>query len=169
MKCPICHTELVITGQARLETLEEHVCGSGREVSLKDKYECPEKNCLAHGIYCWNEMGEEYVEDFVKSRKFDKLNMAPYGSFQRQMNVEIYKKGLPDRTKSIKIGRYKMFFEYKYVADEDGRVLLRKKVFTMTKQDKDCPDCHIYVSNPFERLWWKMFPPKWLKQMNKGV
>jgi uncharacterized protein YbaR (Trm112 family) len=37
--CPICKTELIVSGQDYLETLEEHVTCS--QVTAKDKYTCP--------------------------------------------------------------------------------------------------------------------------------
>lgn len=63
MKCPICEKELVVTGQERLETLDEHVCSPNDEPCLKDKYECVNRFCSAYGMFMWNEYGELYSKN----------------------------------------------------------------------------------------------------------
>lgn len=61
MKCPICKTELKVTGQARLETLIEHVEDPNGIPSMKNKYQCPNENCIANqDELVWDEYGEYY-------------------------------------------------------------------------------------------------------------
>ena len=90
MLCPCCKTELVITGQARLETLDEHV--SSVDPCLKDKYECPNPSCATHEKCCWNDLGDCYSKTYGEKLPFIDDNNGPFGSFTRRINIEIYKK-----------------------------------------------------------------------------
>jgi hypothetical protein len=125
MKCPICRTELVITGQAYLETLLEHVFG--QSASLKSKYQCPETSCVAFkDELVWNEDGEYYggrLESFGKKYQFINDNKAPFGSFQRQLNVEIGKKD--ENFDLLNLYFIRLHVEYKYTSNTDGDVLSR--------------------------------------------
>ena len=125
MFCPVCKSELIVTGQERLETLDEHV-SCVEEISFKNKYECSNPNCPTQGVACWNEDGEFYVNDWGKSNslQFIDNNNAPFGSFQRQANVEIYKKD-EDYT-LLTIGRYRFKIKFHYISNKNGDILKRK-------------------------------------------
>jgi len=125
MLCPICKSELKVTGQARLETLDEHVtCG---EVSLKDEYECLNKSCQAYETLMWAFTGERYtkrVEDmFRKNFSFIDNNDGPFGSFQRQTNVEIYKKD--ENYDLLKTKKWRIHVVFCYKSNKDGDILKR--------------------------------------------
>lgn len=120
MKCPSCKSELVVKGQERLETLVEHV--ECIEPSLKDSYICSNSDCVTHefGIR-WNDNGEMYSKKFsYKDKIFIDNNNAPFGSFQRKLNVEIYKK---DENKKFKIFGWIVEIKFKYQSNEDGDIL----------------------------------------------
>jgi len=123
MKCPKCKTELIISGQERLQTLSEHVSNPNNEPSLKDKYICINTSCLCYNNVCWNDDGETYGG----YRLFSKNELtSPYGSFQRKMEIEVYKKGLKRYTKLpawLMLWFLKPVIEHEYNADEDGNVL----------------------------------------------
>ena len=143
LKCPFCMTLLVVAGQERLETLDEHIFQ--REPSLKDRYVCPAKKCPTYGVVCWNEDGELYTEgDTSESRKennkkyrqieFIDKNYAPFGSFQRKCNVEVYKK---DENYSFNIGKLRFEIVFHYTSDYDGRILKRWRSLDIWIKDKN--------------------------------
>lgn len=142
LKCPFCMTLLVVAGQERLETLDEHIFQC--EPSLKDKYICPAQKCPTYRIICWNEDGEMYTdgegaernENYKKMKKIEFIdkNSGPFGSFQRKCNVEIYKK---DENYSFKIGKFKFEIVFCYQSDEDGRILKRRRRLDIWIKEKD--------------------------------
>lgn len=110
MKCPCCKTQLIEWKKLRLETLDEHICKPNGPVSEKMAYVCPAPGCPVNAAapavkVFWNEEGALYndfdtstVESFKRDKEyFSNIpwidgNDAPFGTFQRQINVEIYKK-----------------------------------------------------------------------------
>ena len=134
-RCPVCYDELKVTGQARLETLNEHISDPNGTSSMKDKYECVNVGCLAfiHKAF-WNEDGEYYIRDFKAKIDFIADNNAPFGSSQRQMNVEIYKKDENYILLNLYYFKIKVKFDYK--SNENGSILKRKRRFLILKRDK---------------------------------
>lgn len=62
LQCPICSSVLEVTHQERYEDLQDHVCNPNRAPSLKDGYQCPNSNCLAHQLNAsWIEDGGIYI------------------------------------------------------------------------------------------------------------
>jgi len=103
MKCPSCKSELIVSGQARLETVCEHVSNPNGIPSLKDKYICSDIDCETHNYgVCWNSGGEKYSE-YPDNSIYADNNDAPFGSFQRKLNIEIYK---DDENISWNFGKY---------------------------------------------------------------
>jgi len=136
MKCPICKSELVVTGQERLETLDEHVCNSNGEPSLKDKYECLNEQCSGYDRFMWNEDGGLYSKHHgcdSKTFNFIDGNDGAFGSFARRVNVEIYKKDENFLLCTI-LGR-KIFIKYLYKSNDDGDVLKRSWKFEILRKD----------------------------------
>lgn len=144
MLCPACRTRLIVTGQARLETLSEHVCDPNGTPSMKDKYECPNVTCATQGQDCWDEWGGHYCEDFRKKTKFIEDNAGPFGSIERKINVEVYKKD--ENFDLLKLGRFRFHLKYNYEANEDGQVLSRKRKVEMWVKDKDGIGEVLYIS-----------------------
>jgi len=134
-KCPICYQDLIITGQARLETTVEHVENPNGIISMKDKYECINVNCPAFiEKICWDEGGEYYVYNFKSNPKFIDNNNAPFGSLERKLNVEIYKKDENYTLLNFYFFKIKVVFKYK--SNENGTILERKGTFQILKRDK---------------------------------
>lgn len=136
MLCPICKSVLVVTGQERLETLDEHVCDPNGEVCLKDKYECVNKRCSAYNRIMWEEGGDLYWKgEWSRKEYFNFIdrNESPFGSFSRQMNIEIYKKDENFLLCTI-FGR-KIYVKYLYKSNEDGDILSRKWKFELITKD----------------------------------
>jgi uncharacterized protein YbaR (Trm112 family) len=124
LKCPICKTSLVITDKKRLESLEEHVFNI--PPTLKDAYTCPNTACIAFlDNLIWNENGEFYCDNIQKKYPFIDNNNAPFGSWGRKANVEIYKHDEDFYLFHIKNTGIKII--YKYTADKDGIILKRKR------------------------------------------
>lgn len=136
MLCPICKSELVITGQAKLETLDEHVTQC--EVSMKDKYECVAEGCPSIGKFFWDLTGGLYCSDYEAHREHDNIpfidnNDAPFGSSRRQINVEVDKK---DENWVIYEGKkWKFVRIYHYQADTDGNILKRRGSIEIWRRD----------------------------------
>jgi len=150
MRCPVCKKELVITGQARLETLEEHIFDSNGIPALKDKYQCVNEKCAAH-IYnvCWDNTGGYYsrLYSYPKKIKFIDDNTGPFGSWARRQNIEIYKHD--ENFDLLNLYWFKIRVEFKYKANENGDILSRKRHF------------HILLRNDIGWVYWispiKMF------------
>lgn len=148
MKCPCCKTELKPWQMLRLETIDEHVCCC-ENISEKMAYICPMPGCAVNGLnpntptIYWNENGELYMDldtsttdtfkreyDYFKGIPWVDGNNAPFGSIQRAINVEVYKK---DENKDLFIvpkwfpirkgWRCERVWHYK--SNEDGDILKR--------------------------------------------
>jgi len=138
MKCPICKTELVELKKLRMETLDEHVSDPNEEISLKMAYRCPSSDCPSFGelkpIAFWNHIGEAYSNgcNRFKALPFIDNNDAPFGTWQRKANVEIYK---DDENKLLftfpcyPLKGWKVYSKWYYTSNEDGDILKRKLTF----------------------------------------
>jgi len=132
MKCPLCETELVVTGQREFETLIEHCSDPNmEEYPLRDVYQCTNVDCLCFvNDMFWNDYGETYfnspVLDQYKTMRDACPNLAPFGSYERQASVEIYKEGVRRYYKPMPIvfGR-QLAILCEYEADMDGNILKR--------------------------------------------
>jgi hypothetical protein len=155
MLCPSCKTKLIVDGQARLETLDEHVSAPNDEVCLKDKYICPNTDCKISSCSYWNEYGEFYCDKFSEIRKLEKdgafinNNNGPFGSFQRKINVEIYKKD--EEYVLFDLGKYRFEVTFNYKSNEDGDILKRKRHLTIWEKDENSGG-YIYCQNFFHSL-----------------
>ena len=138
MRCPVCRCELVEYKMLPLQTADEHIMGC-ENPSLKMAYCCPNtKNCactFADGkpVVYWNEDGELYG-NAMGLPAIDNNN-APFGSFQRKINVEVYKKdenklilALPFCFPSVLSGM-NIFTHWHYKANEEGEILQRRLRF----------------------------------------
>lgn len=142
MNCPVCKEELFITGKARMETLSEHV-ENVEVISKKDKYECLNDGCQTYNKVFWNFIGETYVYrnfGFGVLNEIDFIdgNSAPFGSFQRKMNVEI---GKHDEDfylfKNFSSDRLSLQVKYNYESNENGDILKRKPYLQWYQRDGD--------------------------------
>lgn len=99
LRCSCCKSPLFINGQARLETLVEHVSDPNGPVSLKDQFACSNESCATRAAnVVWNEDGEVYVRgDYALFREipFRLGEPAAIGSWWRRYNLKVK---LEDRT-----------------------------------------------------------------------
>lgn len=133
MLCPVCKSELMITGKERLETLAEHVCDPNGEPRLKDKYECLNPGCKARGCLMWNAYGERYGA--LSYSEFVDNNDGPFGSFTRRANIEISKKDENHPLLGIETRWGQIRVVYKYEADDNGNILKRWRTYEIWKRD----------------------------------
>jgi len=140
MRCPICKSKLVFWKQLELETLDEHVwC---LPVVAKNAYICSNDDCIgsSKGV-CWNDGGTFYdISLGAKDIKFINDNNGAFGSFQREINVSIYKMGVAKELFHIKLGKLSIHLEWNYDANEDGEVLSKRL------SPKICYDCVLWHS-----------------------
>jgi hypothetical protein len=106
----------------KLETLDDHIFD--QEPTLKQSWVCP-SGCAASGV-CWSDDGEAYGP--VSNIDWIDDNSAAFGSFQRKLNVEIYKKDENFRLCVLPwpMRDWKVNVKYRYVANEDGEILSKK-------------------------------------------
>jgi len=137
IKCPKCKCLLKEWKMIRVETLDEHVTNPNGIPSKKMVYICSDAKCLSRkmGVF-WNYVGElyskKYIRDMDEVIKWINNNDAPFGTFQRRANVEIYKK---DENKYLftfpiikwfPLSGWKIRLEYRYKSNDDGDILSRK-------------------------------------------
>jgi hypothetical protein len=138
MLCPCCRTELIEDGKAFLESLDEHVCQS--EVSLKSKFICPNNSCETFNTIFWNDMGEVYSVDWDAYQKSKSINYidkndGPFGSIQRQINIEVDKKD--ENFILFSCRWFKIEVVYNYTSDKDGNILSRQRTYRIWKKIDD--------------------------------
>lgn len=157
MRCPGCDKELVVVGQERLETLDEHIM-CVREVSLKDRYVCQNSDCqLKPEEYCWNEYGDFYHTP--QGNKFyrpdpclfiDGLKCAR-GTHARKLEREI--DGTKEERKKITKGRWQgwtKIWETHYTSDQDGNILSSRKAVRWVTPEG------IYYMSPWKMIRYSM-------------
>jgi hypothetical protein len=135
MLCPCCKEKLVVTGQDHLETLGEHVGNPNALPMLKDEYECPNKECPTFGRASWTSGGEYFSEEFGAKFPFIDDNHGPFGSLERQLQIEIYKKD--ENFDWFEIGKWKIHVKYIYKSDKNGKILSRKRKHEIWKSTGD--------------------------------
>ena len=89
MECPACHTVLAKGEMLQMQTLVEHVLNPNGEPSWKQSFHCPNASCPTFEVEYWNEFGETYTHDFLKSREICYIdnNRSPFNSFERELNT----------------------------------------------------------------------------------
>lgn len=173
MKCPHCKTDLVITGQARLETLSEHVCDPNGTPSMKDVYRCPNDLCPCHGKFSWNSDGDFYSSCEGLYTNPDEIfqdgMFSAYGSIARQLDVEVYGKTLP-KTKYLHpawmLWFFAPFIEYHATADFDGNIV--KKWWTMGILKKDRSSGRYRIGAHFCWHTWKFLWKTFQRHLRRG-
>lgn len=144
--CPICKSELLWGGQARYQTLTEHISNPNSDSPLRPFHYCDNAKCEANapeecksrivlveklkktnpdsiGIF-WDEYGDLY--GWVGKNHnipFIDNNMAPFGSISRQSHAELRR---DENFYLFKVFGIRMHIEYSYKADTDGNIISRK-------------------------------------------
>lgn len=138
MYCPICRGQLKVTGQDCIQTLLEHVERPNDEPGLKDIYQCTNTICdaQANGLL-WSEGGEFFDYNSKGNHRYSFINKnhGPFGSLERKIRVEIYKKD--ENFFLLKSKWFDIEVVWRYKADEDGRILRRRPSIAMWKWEGD--------------------------------
>lgn len=123
MKCPICRTSLIITGQEQLESMYEHITNS--EVSFKDAFGCPIITCEAYkDKIVWDHYGDMFGSSYRKEYHFVGGNYGPFGSERRAREAcDLYKKS---HTKHIEFRKIDIEIYPECEADNNGKILKKK-------------------------------------------
>lgn len=114
--CPCCDTKLEITHQDRYQDLCEHVSQPNREPSLKNGYQCPNQECIAHQCdVAWIEDGEYYTgkrpEGITYTQLSDALKEKHGTAFavnSWNYHYELGKNAIKARTKEFRFWNYRI-------------------------------------------------------------
>lgn len=139
MNCPYCNQKLIKGSKRRYETLCEHVSvPNKKEYPLRNTYICISYNCpCSNEDLFWDEHGELY--GFNRSFNFKDDISSAYPSFSRKMDIEIYKKGLKDKTMLSPLLMFNClqpYIEHNYKADEYGNVLKKSYKLRFLKKNE---------------------------------
>jgi hypothetical protein len=149
MYCPLCKNTLT---SGEWFTYDD-ICGD----SQSPKYSCGNKDCELHNKSFWNDSGEFFsgVLDYDETKKlFPDERFAALNSISKNSEVEIYKRGLKDKTmlpSFLCLGILKPYIEYAYKADMMGNVLKRGFVIKFLKKDDKGNFCYGWTSD------WSMY------------
>lgn len=152
--CPCCKSPVEINGTERYETLLDHVSNPNREVyPERDKYQCTNDECITrkNDIF-WDYHGDRYGRikgELGGDNYFIDKNDAPFGSYSRQANVEIYKKGLKSKTylhPAWCMWFLQPYIEYEYTADKNGNVLSTRRKIKFLRKEKGRENYLIHFS-----------------------
>jgi len=120
MLCPVCKSKLISSGQAKMETLDMHVCNPNAEPPLSNKWVCSNTDCITTNVCFWDFEGEgPFVDayDEYKKIKFIDGNNAPFGSWWRSMTgADLLRKKIT----LIKIKKFWMEMTVDYDVNNDG-------------------------------------------------
>lgn len=86
LRCPECGTRLQKDGEARLQSLDEHVCCQNATPSMKDIYRCPNKSCATVGMVKWTEEGEVYSDYDWDSKEEFREKYDQFKSLEKKHN-----------------------------------------------------------------------------------
>ena len=161
LHCPYCNNELIQGEDQKFETLSDHVSDPNREDYPKrrtwicDNHECP---VSLDSEAFWDDSGDFY--GWPKGYKFkDDLDSA-YPSIARQLDIEIYKKGLKSQkllSPAFMLWILQPMIEYNYEANESGEVTKKWIKIKWLKKDcwykKDRFGYHISYSFPLVNIY----------------
>ena len=163
MCCPFCGEPLVRDGEARMETLSEHVYSPNEEPSLKPLYRCMNEKCDFRKLYHWNggllEAGGAYIDYKNITYKDENGDLKMYdwaeelyqkskdyytsatNTFQMKMDIE---HGMFNTAYILHplftFGMYRIRFEVQKVGSEDGRVVKRYITRSLLAKDEGRKD-----------------------------
>lgn len=116
IKCPVCDSQLVVTHQDRYQDLVEHVSQPNATPSMKDGYQCPNTECIAHVCgTTWIEDGDYYSGNRPEGITREQLNSAlnarygtAYAVDSWNFHYELGKRAVKKRTWKINLHWYKI-------------------------------------------------------------
>lgn len=149
-RCPSCKEILRYGGAVRYQMSDEHIMNPNSELGTRAVYYCKNLKCDASApdeskkrilhiekkkkidpnnirIF-WDEQGCIYSSGGIKI-KFINNNDAPFGSFQRQANIEIYKKDENFILLNIWLFYIKIIFKYR--SNHLGEILSKRPKFEL--------------------------------------
>lgn len=160
MLCPICKSELILgEGKKRYETLVEHVEDPNGIPCEKPYYICSNNKCESRAIVYWDEDGESYITGKNYFEIKDKYHsLTPYDSFQKKMDIEVYKHDEDFIVLNLFFMRWKC--EFSYEADTWGNITKRIPKIKAYYRDKNGNICYyisgahmfFYRVNSFKRI-----------------
>ena len=118
IKCPCCDSVLIVTHRERYQDLMEHVSDPNGTPSMKDGYQCPNKECIANmcGV-TWIEDGDYYTGKRPEGISYSELNRRleeKYGTAcavdSWNFHYELGKKAIKKKTWKINLYWYKFVF-----------------------------------------------------------
>ena len=140
MKCRFCKKELINGEEREFETLGDHVCDpNGIHRPLRATYICSDENCIANTIAdgFWDDIGEFYHSNWgakeLESYKNYSGGLSAYESSASSIDTEVYKQ---DENFTFYKGlKWSLGIEYKYKADDNGRVIKRTPKLSIERKD----------------------------------
>jgi hypothetical protein len=120
---------------------------------LKTTLHCTNNLCWCKLHVAWTLDGDIFMKDGAsytqrQEQKFIDDNDAPFGSFQRKCNIEIYKKD--ENYQLLKFSKWKVNVIFLYTADEDGKILKRKRKLEIWKKYGEFG--YTMWTNPFKMI-----------------
>jgi hypothetical protein len=156
--CPVCKSEIIEGPRKRYQDLCEHVSDPNGEPSEKNTLICGNSYCKTHEYEIfWDSDGDIYTNSYHGSSTLNFIddNNSPFGSRTRRANVEIYKKGLKDKTllhPGLCLWFLRPYIEFNYTADNQGKVLkVKRSLKFLKKMDKTGSYCLAFY--PVWRTW----------------
>ena len=152
MYCPCCGDKLISTGTFYYEDCCECKIHS-------NKYQCSNEDCACHVFDCvWNDDGTF----FSHKMKYKRIRMifpndeyAALNSFDKRMEVDIYKKGLKKEIilhPIFCLFLLKPVIEFVYKGDDWGNVISRRFKLKFLKYDKSMKSYCIYYTSGIHML-----------------
>lgn len=134
--CPICKSSL-IKGESFI----------GIDI-LNKEFSDVKFKCQNHPGVFWSFDGDFYVEKSCSLRSYDGMFIgnlkSAFGSYSRQLEVEIYKH---DEDWTIYEGKnWKFVMTYKYKSNFNGDILSRKRKIQISKKDHEFGQWILYIS-----------------------
>jgi len=166
-RCSICKEKLKLSEDTKsYQTLDEHVCDPNSIPISKHYFYCDNEKCEASKKEVfWDTGGDFYGNDYNDLNFINNLRSS-FGSLSRQLEIEIYKKGL-EKDKRLSpilcLWLYQPMIDYIYTADKDGNVLSKKWKIILLKRDKNIVSGSYCIHVVY---FWKTYPYLWKKFRN---
>jgi len=163
--CPICKEKLIIDGTIRYIDC----CNT---TNISDKYICKNNKCYLYNNSYWNDYGDYFSLNHISfEKKFGHTKYAALNSFAKKIEIEIYKKGLKDKTylsPLLTLLWLKPYIEHNYKADKWGNILKKTYKLKFLKKQKDSKEYNIYYISGIKMFFFslKQFKIKYKKYLN---
>lgn len=150
-KCPCCKSSIIEGEESHYQNSLDHISNPNGNPPSRITYICSESTCHTRKKdMFWDEYGDLYVGGWSGDEHFENKNSAPFGSYSRKSNVEIYRKNLKKGIYLHPIFTFfiwKPYIEFKYKADYNGKITKRYYSLEFFKKDNG-----VYCLRV--NLWW---------------